>query len=190
MIYGYGHRQTKRLLKISRNIVKKYWEGTTTPCKRTQGIKSKNDVLIDEYLKFIDEYLEVDKLESKKQLHTAHRIFTRLCEGKGCWGRESAVEERKKRITTRFMPLTRFESLDELNKYLCEKCLGYQKNQIHSSGKTHLAIALGINSCCAGLKVRFCTTVALANELSEALQEGRMSKLERSLIKFDFLIIN
>ena len=36
-IYGYGQRQTARLLKISRNTVKKYWEETTVPWERKQG---------------------------------------------------------------------------------------------------------------------------------------------------------
>ena len=40
-IYGYGQRQTARLLKISRNTVKKYWEGTTVPWERNQGIFAK-----------------------------------------------------------------------------------------------------------------------------------------------------
>lgn len=36
-IYGYGQRQTARLLKISRNTVKKYWKETTVPWERKQG---------------------------------------------------------------------------------------------------------------------------------------------------------
>ena len=55
------------------------------------GSGRKNDVLTDEHLKFIDECLEEDKLAPKKQRHTAHRIFTRLCEEKGYRGCESAV---------------------------------------------------------------------------------------------------
>ncbi len=65
-IYGYGQRQTARLLKISRNTVKKYWEGTTVPWERKQGSGRKNDVLTDEHLKFIDECLDEDKLAPKK----------------------------------------------------------------------------------------------------------------------------
>ena len=56
--------------------------------------------------------------------------------------------------------------------------------------KTHLATALGINACCAGFRVRFCTAGSLAAELSEAIQESRLSKLEKSLRKFDLLIID
>ena len=107
--YGYGQRKTARLLKVSRNTVKKYWDGSTVPWERKQGSGRKNDVLTDGHLKFIDECLEEDKQAPKKQRHTAHRIFTRLCEEKGYTGCESAVRaavaERRKRITNCFVPL-------------------------------------------------------------------------------------
>ena len=58
------------------------------------------------------------------------------------------------------------------------------------SGKTHLSIALGLKACQAGYNVRFYTAVNLATELVEAFQEGRLSKLEKSLAKVDLLIID
>jgi DNA replication protein DnaC len=58
------------------------------------------------------------------------------------------------------------------------------------SGKTHLATALGICACSAGFKVRFCTASTLATELSEALQESRLSRLEKTFSKYDLLIID
>ena len=58
------------------------------------------------------------------------------------------------------------------------------------SGKTHLSIALGLKACQAGYKVRFYTAVNLATELVEAFQEGRLSKLEKSLAKVDLLSID
>lgn len=56
-------------------------------------------------------------------------------------------------------------------------------------GKTHLATTLGINACCPGFKVWFCTAGSLAAELSEPVQESRLSRLEKPLRKFDLLII-
>lgn len=64
--FGYGQRKTARLLKVSRNTVKKYWDGSTVPWERKQGSGRKNDVLTDEHLKFISECLEADKLAPKK----------------------------------------------------------------------------------------------------------------------------
>jgi DNA replication protein DnaC len=58
------------------------------------------------------------------------------------------------------------------------------------SGKSHLSIALGMKACFAGFNVRFYTAVNLANELAEALQFHRLSKLEKSLSKVHLLIID
>ena len=58
------------------------------------------------------------------------------------------------------------------------------------SGKTHLSIALGMNACEAGYRVKFYTAVNLAAELAEAVQMNRLSKLEKSLSKIDLLIID
>ena len=55
------------------------------------------------------------------------------------------------------------------------------------SGKTHLSIALGMNACEAGYRVKFYTAVNLAAELAEAVQ---MNRLEKSLSKIDLLIID
>jgi DNA replication protein DnaC len=58
------------------------------------------------------------------------------------------------------------------------------------SGKTHLSIGLGMKACHAGFNVRFYTAINLANELAEAVQFHRLSKLEKNLAKFDLLIID
>ena len=48
------------------------------------------------------------------------------------------------------------------------------------SGKTHLSIALDMNACEAGYRVKFYTAVNLAAELAEAVQVNRLSKLKRA----------
>lgn len=58
------------------------------------------------------------------------------------------------------------------------------------AGKTHLSIGLGMKACCTGYNVKFYTAVNLANELAEAAQFHRMSKLEKTLAKVDLLIID
>ena len=58
------------------------------------------------------------------------------------------------------------------------------------AGKTHLSIGLGMKACCNGYNVKFYTALNLANELAEAAQFHRMSKLEKSLAKTDILIID
>lgn len=58
------------------------------------------------------------------------------------------------------------------------------------TGKTHLSIGLGRRLCQHGYRVRFYTAANLVTELSEAQQERKLSRLERSLEKFDLLIVD
>jgi DNA replication protein DnaC len=58
------------------------------------------------------------------------------------------------------------------------------------SGKSHLSIGLGMKACYAGFNVKFYTAMNLANELAEAIQFHRLSKLEKGLAKYDLLILD
>lgn len=56
------------------------------------------------------------------------------------------------------------------------------------TGKTHLAIALGIEACNRGKKVRFFKVAHLVNELIEASERGELRRFTNSLNKYDLLI--
>ncbi|WP_418790355.1 IS21-like element helper ATPase IstB [Phosphitispora sp. TUW77] len=56
------------------------------------------------------------------------------------------------------------------------------------TGKTHLATALGVESCNQGKSVRFFRTAALVNQLSEAKKSGSLNKYMRQIQKCDLLI--
>lgn len=58
------------------------------------------------------------------------------------------------------------------------------------TGKTHLAIALGVRSCELGFRVKFFTAAQLVVLLSEALAAGTLEKLLRSILKAELLIID
>lgn len=58
------------------------------------------------------------------------------------------------------------------------------------TGKTHLATAIGYAACELGYRVRFFTAAALVNELVEAHAQQRLSRLERSLMKVQLIIID
>ena len=58
------------------------------------------------------------------------------------------------------------------------------------TGKTQLAIALGIRSCELGFRVKFFTAAQLVVLLSEALAAGTLEKLLRSILKAELLIID
>ena len=49
------------------------------------------------------------------------------------------------------------------------------------TGKTHVALGLGLAACQRGLKVRFTTAVALGHELIEATDERRLHRLQKQL---------
>ena len=57
------------------------------------------------------------------------------------------------------------------------------------TGKTHVALGLGLAACQKGLKVRFTTAAALVHELIEAADERRLQRLQKLLASQDLLII-
>lgn len=58
------------------------------------------------------------------------------------------------------------------------------------TGKTHLAIALGVRSCELGYRVKFYSAAQLVVLLSEALGNGTLEKLFRSILRTELLIID
>jgi DNA replication protein DnaC len=58
------------------------------------------------------------------------------------------------------------------------------------TGKTHLAIALGMEACIQGKRVAFYTAAELVNLLLEANAQYRLSRLEHQLNNLDLLIID
>lgn len=58
------------------------------------------------------------------------------------------------------------------------------------TGKTHIATAIGYAACEQGYRVRFFTAAGLINELLEAQEQQRLSRLERSLMKCSLIIID
>lgn len=107
--FGYSQRGTAKRLGISRKTVRKYWNGDTIPGNRKEGSGRKNNVLTEEHLDFIKECLESDKGVSRKQHHTARRIYQRLCDEKGYTGCEAGVRAAvallRKNVSQCFIPL-------------------------------------------------------------------------------------
>lgn len=58
------------------------------------------------------------------------------------------------------------------------------------TGKTHLAVALGLAACREGIKTQFFTAAALVNQLEEAQQQYRLDRLLTKLDKLDLLIVD
>ena len=117
--------------------------------------------------------------------------------------RERRATER--RIKTAKFPVTKtldtfdFLALPKLNKKLvlelarCE-FIDRRENVLalgnSGTGKTHLALALGLAACQGGYRVRFTTAAALVNELLEARDERCLLRVQKQLVKQDLLIVD
>ena len=58
------------------------------------------------------------------------------------------------------------------------------------TGKTHMALGLGLDACQKGMSVGFTTAAALVHELMEARDERRLLNLQRQLSRLNLLIID
>jgi DNA replication protein DnaC len=123
---------------------------------------------------------------------------------------ELELLDRERRATERRIHQARFpvvKSLDSfeflalpaLNKTLvlelarCE-FLSRRENVLllgnSGTGKTHLALALGLAACQRGHRVRFTTAAALVHELMEARDEKRLLRLQKLLASSELLIVD
>ena len=89
---GLSQRGIASHLGISRNTVKKYFDGSHVPWQR-QGISGRYPTVgTEDVIDFITSCFEADTTENiKKQKHTAKRIYTRLVEERGFTGGESTI---------------------------------------------------------------------------------------------------
>lgn len=117
--------------------------------------------------------------------------------------RERRLVER--RIRQAHFPATKsldtfaFTAIPSLNKMLvlelarCEYILR-RENIValgnSGTGKTHIALSLGLAACQKGFSVAFTTAAALVHQLMEARDERRLIKLQRDLLAAKLLIID
>jgi DNA replication protein DnaC len=58
------------------------------------------------------------------------------------------------------------------------------------TGKTHLAISLGLAACREGIRTKFFTAAALVNQLEEAQKQFALDRFQKRLDKIDLLIVD
>ena len=58
------------------------------------------------------------------------------------------------------------------------------------TGKTHIAIALGLAACKEGFKVKFFTAAGLVTTLMEARDEKGLGRLKKQLSRYDLVIVD
>jgi DNA replication protein DnaC len=132
--------------------------------------------------------------------HTGYLL--RLCELE-LIDRERRLVERRIR-QARFPAVKSLESFDfaalpSLNKMLVLELargayIERRENVValgpSGTGKTHIALGLGLAACQKGLAVGFTTAAALVHELLEARDERRLLRLQRQLEVYRLLIID
>jgi len=92
-----------------------------------------------------------------------------------------------------------FKAMPSLNKTLVlelARCAYIERHENiialgpSGTGKTHIALGLGLAACQKGLKVGFSTAAALVHELIEARDEKRLLRLQKQLAGYNLLIID
>ena len=101
--------------------------------------------------------------------------------------------------TTKSLDTFDFLSMPSINKALVlelarceyiERCHNVIVVGNSGTGKTHIALGLGLAACQRGLSVGFTTAAALVHELIEARDERRLLNLQRRLARLKLLIID
>ena len=130
------------------------------------------------------------------------QYLLRLCELELIERERRMIERRIKAAkfpATKSLDSFDFKTIPSLNKLLtmelarCEY-VGKRQNIIalgpSGTGKTHVALGLGLAACQKGLKVRFTTAAALVHEMIEAVDERRLQRHQKQLATQDLLIID
>ena len=145
------------------------------------------------------EYDKVARHCAQEGLDCSRYLF-RLCELELLDREQRAVERRIK--AARFPVLKsletfEFRAIPSVNKRLAlgwPAGLDRRENVLalgnSGTGKTHLALALGLAACQKGYRVRFTTAAALVNELLEARDDKRLLRFQKQLAKQDLLIVD
>jgi DNA replication protein DnaC len=58
------------------------------------------------------------------------------------------------------------------------------------TGKTHIALALGLTACQRGHRVRFATAAVLVHELMEARDEKKLLRYQNQVVAYELLIVD
>jgi DNA replication protein DnaC len=173
----------------------------------TPAIIDTPQVLLQHYLKtlhlptFLREYDKVSQQCAEEGVDHP-RYLLRLCELELLDRERRAVERRIR--AARFSVLKSLDSFDflaipSLNKALvlelarCEY-ISRKENVLalgnSGTGKTHIALGLGLAACQQGHRVRFTTAAALVHELIEAKDDKRLLRFQKHLASFELLIVD
>ena len=150
---------------------------------------------------FLNDYAKLAQAcASENKDHTT--FLLRLCELELIERERRMIERRVKAAkfpSTKSLDSFDFKVIPSLNKLLTMELargefIERRENIIalgpSGTGKTHIALGLGLAACQEGRKVRFTTAAALVHELIEAADERRLQRLQKQLLSQDLLIID
>jgi DNA replication protein DnaC len=123
---------------------------------------------------------------------------------------ELELIDRERRMIERRIKAARFPATKSLDSFDFKAIPGLNKMQVlelarcawiersenvialgpSGTGKTHVALGLGLAACQKGLPVTFTTAAALVHELMEARDERRLLRLQKQMVKTRLLIID
>ena len=182
-------------------------QGLSRPSHRRLVVSDTPQLLLAHHLKalrlpsFLREY---DKLAQQCAAEGVDhpRYLLRLAELELIDREQRMVERRIKEArfpTVKSLDSFEFAAIPSLNKTMvlelarCEY-VARRENVIavgnSGTGKTHIALGLGLAACQKGLSVGFVTAAALVHELIEARDEKRLLRLQRQLAGYKLLIID
>ena len=168
---------------------------------------TKPTLLLETHLKalrlptFLREYDKVTRHCAQEGLDCPRYLF-RLCELELLDREQRATERRIKAAkfpVLKSLETFEFRAIPSVNKRLVleltrSEYLDRRENVLalgnSGTGKTHLALALGLAACQKGYRVRFTTAAALVNDLLEARDDKRLLRLQKQLAKQDLLIVD
>ena len=164
-------------------------------------------LLLDAQLKalrlptFLREYDKVARQCAHEGLDCPCYLF-RLCELELLDREQRATERRIKAATfpvLKSLETFEFRAIPSLNTSLVLELarsayLDRRENVLalgnSGTGKTHLALALGLAACQKGYRVRFTTAAALVNDRLEARDDKRLLRVQKQRVKQDVLIVD
>jgi DNA replication protein DnaC len=153
-------------------------------------------------LPFILEHFEELARQAGAEQWSHVEFLARLIEGEAALRQDRARQRRIRQA--RFPVLKTLEQFDftwpaKINRPAIQnlfrlKFIEDQANAILIGGvglgKTHIATALGLAACQAGLRVRFATAIDIINGLSAAQNAGRLAKELKAYTRPELLIID
>lgn len=123
---------------------------------------------------------------------------------------ELEMIDRERRMTKRRIKATKFPAVKSLDSFDFKASAALNKMQVlelarcewierrenviapgpSGTGKTHIALGLGLSACQKGLSVGFVTAAALVHELMEPRDENTLLRLQKQMANHKLLIID